>query len=149
MAFTSGKLEKTLDDYPEFGRRVAQLKALRVQCADFVAEGRFCDKLGLEVKNTLAYVYESPKGVGIVMADTQNKTQKVRMVLNPARVGHGQAKPGMLYRQDGSSSPAGKIRSDGRLCLEFTLPALEVAIWGVESPRTARRMKPFASGKRT
>ena len=92
MAFTSGKLEKTLDDYPDFGQRVAQLKALRVQCADYIAEGRFRDKLGLEVKNTLAYVYDSPKGLGVIVADTQNKTRKVRVVVNPALVGHGKAK---------------------------------------------------------
>jgi len=147
MAFTSGKLEKTLDDYPDFGRRVSQLKALRVQCADYIAEGRFRDKLGLEVKNTLAYVYESPKGAGIIMADTQNKAQKVRVVLNPTLLGHGKARQATLYRQDGSSTLAGKTLPDGRLCLEFNLPALEVAIWVIECPRAAKHTKPLVFGK--
>ena len=42
---------------------------------------------------------------------------------------------GTLYRQDGSSTLAGKLLHDGRLCLEFTLPALEVAVWVIECPR--------------
>jgi hypothetical protein len=137
MAFTSGGLEKTLDDYPEFGRRVAQLQALRVRCAEYIVDGRFRDSIGIEVENTLAYVYESTEGLGVIMADTKNQEEKIRVALNPALLGHTTARQGILHRQDGSSDPAGKLLPDGRLCLEFTLPALEVAVWAVKCPRAA------------
>jgi hypothetical protein len=129
MAFTSGRLEQTLDEYPDFGRRVAQLQALRAKCAEVICHGRFRDTLGLEAENTLAYVYESPKGLGVIIADTKNEAQKVRVVVNPSAFGRSNAGQGTLYRQDGTEGPAGALLPDGRMCLECELPALEVAVW--------------------
>jgi len=138
MAFTSGGLEKTLDDYPEFGRRVAQLRALRLKCADYICHGRFRDKTGMEAENTLAYVYDSPGGLGVIIADTKNEERKVRVVLDLPVLGRNKASGGRLYRQDGTVSSAGKMLPDGRICLDFNLPALEVAVWVVESPQEGR-----------
>ncbi len=131
IALTTFELEKTLKAYPEFGRRVEQLAALRKRCAGYTALARFRDTCGLTIENTMAYVYEGAKGVGVIMADVTNQLRTVRVTLDVGALGHHGAKNGTLFRQDGTASPAGELLQDGTIHVTFDLPALEVAVWTV------------------
>ncbi|MFH1007461.1 MAG: DUF6259 domain-containing protein [Candidatus Latescibacterota bacterium] len=131
VAFTTSMAEQSLEVYPEFGARVAQLAKLRKQTADFIAHGRFRDNVGLQVKDVIAYVYTSPQGLGVTVAETENRARRACVVLDPTVLGRGNPQRGTLCRQDGSTSPAGRVLPDGRIELELELPALEVAVWTV------------------
>jgi hypothetical protein len=131
IAFTTFQAEGTLADYPEFGRRVSELAALRKKCASLTSHARFMDGEGLRVEGGLAYVYKGKTGLGVVFAEALGREGDVRAVLDPSSHGAKAVDGGELHFQDGRSKPAGRLRGDGQVEIKFRLPALEVAIWTV------------------
>ena len=132
LALTTGATEETLAEYPAFAERVRELAALRKRCAGFTMFGRFCDQSGLTVDGATAYVYSSPKGLAVVIAETTEKEQSVRLLLDPARLGHTGLDGGKLLWRDGSTGEGGVVGDDGVVRLEIPLPALDVAVWVLE-----------------
>jgi len=131
VAFTTGQAEKTLGAYPDFGRHVAQLSELRKRCADYVALARFRDTAGLSAGNLLAHVFEGEAGLAVVMAETNGKPGKGRVVLDTKGFDRRPGKRSMVHFHDGRAIPHENSDKDGRLELEVDLPAFGVAIWTI------------------
>ncbi|MHB9134601.1 MAG: hypothetical protein ACYDBB_26305 [Armatimonadota bacterium] len=130
-AFTTGMAEQSLAAYPAFGARVAQLAALKLQCAEFLVQGTFRDQHGLEAEGAAAYIYRTPGGLAVAFGDTAGKTEHVRLTIDPAVFGLRASAPRVLYRQDGSTLPISTILPDGRVRLEMDLPELEVGVLAI------------------
>ncbi len=123
MALTTHQLEKSLEEYPEFGQRVAELARLRQVTAEYTAYGRYRDEIGLQAEGALAKVYDSPAGLAVVLGNLDPESRRVRLALDPTAHGRTASGTGELWRQDGTHSA-----TEG-LSVALELPALEVAVW--------------------
>ena len=134
-AFTTRELEGSLQDYPEFGRRIAQVAALRKATAEVTTLARFRYKDGLIVTDGIdAYVFESAESVAVTIADESNVARKVSLRIDSSRypqVRHAAPERMELHRQDGSVAAAGWTDESGVQRCEFDLAALEVAVWTI------------------
>jgi len=128
-AFTTGMAEKSLAAYPEFGERVARLAALKKRCAEWIASGRFRDRIGIEATGATAYAYQTADCLAVALADCDGRDGYAVIALDPAGHGRKVNGPGTLYRLDGSASPAGIPLADGRIHLSAPLGAYEAAVW--------------------
>lgn len=141
MALTTFQLEKSLAEYPQFGERVAQLARLRLATAEYTAEGRFRDELGLQAEGALAKVFASSAGLAVVVGNVSQEDRPVRLALDPLAHGRTPAGAGRWWRQDGSPLPV------TGLTVEMDLPALEVAVWTVPcAPAAGDSPGPAPSG---
>jgi hypothetical protein len=131
LALTTHELTQTLTEYPSLGRRVAQLARLKKRCAEFIVDGKFRDQTGLKIENAIAYVYDAPCGLAVIIADVDNKSRRVQLTLDPKKLGKGEIGPSTLHHQNGSRARAGHRLRDGRVRLETKLSPLEVAVWTI------------------
>ena len=129
MALTTGELNGTLADVPELGEHVKRLAALRHRTADFVAQGRFRDTIGLDSNLAPAYVYESEAGLAVVLAETRNEPVTAHVSLDPAAHGIDVRVEGSLHRSGGGEEQCGEPGADGHIVAEIELAPLEVAVW--------------------
>lgn len=134
IGLSTGEVEETLADHPEWGRRVAQLGRLKKRCARYLVEGRFQDRIGLESEHAAAFVHEAPDGIAVTVADAEpknNRDRTITLTVDPRRLGRRATGSGTLHRPDGRREAGGEWLKDGRVRLKMKLPALEVAIWTI------------------
>ncbi len=142
MAFTTGMAEKSIDAYPQFATRVAELANLRKRCADYLVRGRFRDRAGLRLDGALGHVYDSPAGIAVAIAEVEGSAADVRASLDPTALGRSATGAGTLHRQDGADDADVAVEAGGGAQLSIRLAAFEVTVWTI--PATPRRSEPAA-----
>ena len=69
MAIATRDMTGRLSDDPELAAQLGRLARLRKETAPFVSHGRFLDNRGLKIRGGTGYVYESPGGLAVALAN--------------------------------------------------------------------------------
>ena len=129
LALNTREFGGLLSDEPELAAHVARLARLRQDTAAFVAEGRFRDDRGLTLEGGEGYVYTSPAGLAVTLANPSSGPCTVRAALDPQVLGKTPMASGRLHIEDGTVLDVPSKRAAGGLGLEAVLPPFGAAVW--------------------
>lgn len=128
MAIATRDMTGTLSDAPELAAQVARLGELRKATAPFVSHGLFHDTIGIDVENGSGFVYTSPAGLAVTLANSKDKQANVKVTVRPEQLGKA-AGPHWTLRVEGAEpvrlSP---VRTDDRVSFDVTLPPYAAAV---------------------
>jgi hypothetical protein len=118
--------EGTLDDEPEFARRVGAMAALRRATAARTVMARFVGQTGLQIDGESAFsawAYDSPAGPAVIVA-ASGAAARGKVTLTP----EGFMRP---HQGDGGRvmGLGGEQSSHAGLTREFSLGMNDVAVW--------------------
>jgi hypothetical protein len=128
MAVATRDMTGLLSDAPDLAAHVARLARLRKETARFVSHGRFVDDRGLEVRGGKGYVYHTPRGVAVTLANGKSTPAVLAVELSPSAVGLRDA-AGWLLHHEGEKAAA--VRPEPRgdtLRFRVTLPPYGAAV---------------------
>lgn len=87
LAIATRDMTGRLSDAPDLAAQVARLAHLRRATAPFVSHGRFMDDRGLKVQGAKGFVFASPQGLAVTLANASARRRTARLALAPAALG--------------------------------------------------------------
>ncbi len=132
MAIAARDMTGLLSDVPELAAQVARLADLRRATAPFVSHGRFMDNRGLTIEGGKGYVYTSPRGVAITLANGLPRKTTVRATLSPDVLGREIGSEYRLYVEGSEPRTIAAIGRAGNLRFRVDLPAYGAGVITIE-----------------
>jgi hypothetical protein len=132
LAIATRDMTGLLSDAPELAAQIKRMAALRQATAPFVSHGQFLDNRGLTVKGGKGYVYSSPRGLAVTLANGMPKETTLQVALSVGAF-PGQAGAKCTIFVEGAEPRAvTPKRRGGTMNLTVTLPAYGAGVLTLE-----------------
>jgi hypothetical protein len=138
LSLMTRELGGLLSDEPELAAQVARLAQLKQETADFIVDARFLDKRGLTVEGGDAFVFDSPAGLAVTLANSEPAERPLKVTLDPEVVGRRTAGGGRLHVEGAAPVEVAAARIGHRLVLEAKLPPYGAGVWCLGEARPRR-----------
>jgi len=122
LAVATRDMTGLLSDDPELAAQVARLARLRKETASFVNHGRFRDDRGLRVKGGTGYLYESPRGLAVTLANGKGGKATLKVEVSPAALGTRGGSACILHVEGEKPEPVRPDRRGDTLSFRVALP---------------------------
>jgi hypothetical protein len=132
MAIATRDMTGRLSDAPALAAHVQRLAALRKATAPFVAHGEFRDNRGLDVRGGKGYLYRSPAGLAVTLANGAKTSRKLQARVRADEGSLQVVRKAILHVEGAAPVPVtAKARGDA-LVFEATLPAYGAGVLTLE-----------------
>lgn len=134
LAIATRDMTGRLSDAPELAAQVKRLAALRKATAPFVSHGQFLDQRGLTVKNGKGFLYTSPRGLAVTLANGLPKAKTLHLRLAGEAL-PGPVPPHGLLHVEGAAPQAVALQRRGSVwSCQAALPARAAAVLTLPAP---------------
>ena len=128
MAIATRDMTGRLSDAPALARRIARLAELRKATAPFVSHGTFRDTVGLTVDGGRGYVFTSPAGAAVTLANDRGSAVSMKATFEPETHGLDRGAAFVLHVEGRKPESVRPRRRGGALMFEARLPAYGAAV---------------------
>jgi hypothetical protein len=132
LAIATRDMTGRLSDVPDLAAQIARLARLRKATAPFVSHGQFVDNRGLTVKGGRGYVYLSPRGIAVTLANGLPKKKTLRVTLAAGMFDNISGSKCTLLVEGAKPVPIVPTRRSGKWSIEVKMPAYAAAVWIIE-----------------
>ena len=122
LAIATRSMTGLLSEAPELAAQVARLARLRKATAAWVNHGQFMDNRGLKIRGGKGYVYTSPRGLAVALANSKPRKATVKITLTPAALGREAGGLCTLHVEGEKPRRVTPDRRGEALSLSVTLP---------------------------
>ncbi|MEW5979322.1 MAG: DUF6259 domain-containing protein [Acidobacteriota bacterium] len=132
MAIATRDMTGLLSDAPELAAQVSRLAKLRKATAPFVSHAQFRDNRGLQVEGGKGYVYVSPRGLAVTLANGLPQPTMLKVLLSPDALGKSLGSTSSLFVEGERPKSVSPQRRGDRLSLSVRLPAYGAGVLTME-----------------
>jgi hypothetical protein len=134
LAIATRDLGGKLSDVPDLAARIARLARLRKATAPFVNHAQFLDNRGLNVQGAKGYLYASPRGFAVTLANGKPRKAKIKVVLSPEVLGRNLPNQAVFHTESAAPTSISLTRRGHSLVLTLELPPRAAGVLILHQP---------------